>query len=137
MKIGFKRGNHWYSGIVRALTRSQYSHGCVEVQGRLYESTALKGEQPHAGVRDYEMTPDTASQYTWYECSVPDELALQRYEQIKGKRYDYVSLLAFLTLKIRDVKRLFCYEVQLYMLTGAVNEPASAEVVLKYLKEKN
>lgn len=141
MKIGFKKGHKWYSPIVRALTTSQWSHAGVWIGDRFYESTALKGDQSKSGVRDYPITTVIAQDYEWFEYDIPDELALERYNQIKDCSYDYFSLLAFITLKVRDAKRYYCYELVLYMMTGAVDERATPEVLLTYIarlqKEKD
>lgn len=133
MKIGFKRGNKWYSGIIRVLTTSQWSHVGVWIDDRFYESTASRGEQHKSGVRDYPITPEIIQDYEWFDCSVPDDLAIERYNQIKDCKYDYFSLLAFIRLKVRDAKRYYCYEQALHMMTGAVNERATPELLLSYL----
>ena len=130
MKIGFKKGDHWYSGGVRALTHSQWSHTAALISGRIYESTALKGTQDTAGVRDYPCTPEIEAEYEWYDSCVPDEIALKRYEEIKGYPYDYLSLLAFFTLKIRDSRRFYCYETILYMMVGDVSARVTPEIIL-------
>lgn len=130
MKIGFKKGHKFYSSVVRALTHSQWSHAAALINGRFYESTALKGEYKTSGVRDYPSTPEIESEYEWFDSCVPDELALKRYEEIKGFPYDYLSLLAFFTLKIRDSRRFYCYEAILYMMVGDVSARVTPEVIL-------
>jgi hypothetical protein len=141
MKIGFKKGHKFYSPIVRTITASQWSHAAVWIGDRLYESTALKGAQSTAGVRDYLITSDITQEYEWFDCPIDDELALKRYQEIKGCGYDYFSLLAFLTIHARDAKRYYCYEAVLYMMVGSVDEKATAEVLLTHLarlqKEKD
>jgi hypothetical protein len=141
MKIGFKKGRKFYSPIVRTITDSQWSHAAVWIGERLYESTALRGTQPSSGVRDYLITPEITQEYEWFDCPVDDGVALKRYEEIKGSAYDYFSLLAFLTVKIKDSSRYYCYEAVLYMMVGAVDEKATAEVLLTQLarlqKEKD
>jgi hypothetical protein len=141
MKIGFKKGHKWYSGITRGLTTSQWSHAGAWIGDRFYESTALKGDQSKSGVRDYPVTTALAQDYEWFEYNIPDELALARYNQIKDCAYDYFSLLSFLFLKVRDSKRYYCYEAVLYMMIGAVDERATPEVILTYMarlqKEKD
>lgn len=133
MKIGFKRGNKWYSGIIRLFTTSQWSHVGIWIDDRFYESTASKGEQHKSGVRDYLITPEIIQGYEWFDCNVDHALAIERYNKIKDCGYDYLSLLAFIKLRVRDAKRYYCYEQTLYMLTGSVNERATPEVLLSYL----
>lgn len=133
MKIGFKRGNKWYSGIIRVFTTSQWSHVGVWIDDRFYESTASKGTQHKAGVRDYLITPEIITEYEWFDCNVDHELAIERYNQIKDCAYDYFSLLSFIKLRVRDSKRHYCYEQALHMLTGAVNKRVTGEVLLTHI----
>ena len=129
MKIGFKKGHKFYSPIVRTFTTSQWSHAAILIGSRLYESVALRGGKKKSGVRDYEITPEVEAEYEWFDSCVPDDFALARYEEIKHCGYDYISLLSFLTLKVRDRKRYYCYESVLYMMTGAVDERVTPEVI--------
>jgi hypothetical protein len=133
MKIGFKKGHKFYSPIVRTFTTSQWSHAAVWIGDNLYESTALKGDKYKSGVRCYPISQEISDEYEWFDCNVPDKLALERFNQISGCSYDYFSLLSFLTLKVRDSKRYYCYELVLYMMTGNVNERATGEVLLTHL----
>jgi len=130
MKIGFKKGHKWYSPIVRTLTTSQWSHAGVWIGERFYESTATKGTQYKSGVRDYPITPEIIAEYEWFDCPVKDEFALDRYYEVQSFGYDYVSLLAFLTVHIRDAKRLYCYELVLYMMTGEADYRVTPEVLM-------
>jgi hypothetical protein len=134
MKLGFKRGNHWYSAIVRALLNSQWSHGVVVIDGRLYESVALKGDQPHAGVRDYPITDEIAAQYDWFDIGGDDAAAVERYNRIKGSSYDFFSLLSYLPVfNVRDSKRFYCYELMLYMMGHSVKWRVSPEIILTFV----
>ena len=130
MKIGFKKGHKWYSSTVRALTHSQWSHVVALIDGRIYESTATKGKYSNAGVRDYPSTPEIEAEYEWFDSCVSDEIAIKRYKEIKGLPYDYFSLLAFLTLKVRDAKRYYCYETILHMMVGDVSSRVTPEIIL-------
>lgn len=140
MKIGFKKGSKFYSPLIRTFTTSNYSHAAILIGSRLYESAALKRSRNKSGVRDYEITPEIEAEYEWFDSCVPDELALTRYEEIKHCKYDYFSLLSFVSLKVRDRKRYYCYELVLYMMTGAVHERVTPEVLLCWesrLRSKN
>lgn len=120
MKLGLKRGHTVWSSLNRYLLRTQWSHSAIEIRGRLYESNALKGDKYRAGVRDYELTEEEASQFVWFDLgNDKDSEALARYETIRGCDYDYFSLLSFaLPIKIRDAKRHYCHEVSLFLMTG-------------------
>ena len=130
MKIGFKKGHKFYAPIVRAFTHSQWSHVAALIGGRIYESTALKGDHTSSGVRDYPITPEIEVEYEWFDSCVEDTIALKRYEEIKGCPYDYFSLFAFFSLKVRDSKRFYCYETILYMMVGEVGARVTPEIIL-------
>jgi hypothetical protein len=118
MKLGLKRGDTTFSSFNRYLLKTQWSHSAIEVQGRLYESTALKGEHDKAGVRDYELTPDIASQFAWIDLGTEgDEAALAAYELIRGHGYDFFSLISFpIPVLARDSKREYCHELSALLM---------------------
>lgn len=123
MKLGLKRGNSAWSALNRYLLRTQFSHSAIEIRGRLYESNAIKGDKYRAGVRDYELSMNDASQFIWIDLgNDKDDEALARYELIKGHDYDYFSLIPFaLPLHVRDSKREYCHELS-KILMGFENE---------------
>lgn len=118
MKLGLKRGDAVWSSINRYLLKTQWSHSAIEVQGRLYESTALKGEHGKSGVRDYELTPEITNQFTWIDLGTDgDEDALAAYELIRGHSYDFFSLISFpIPVLARDSKREYCHELSSLMM---------------------
>lgn len=131
MKIGFKRGNHWYAPFVRAFTHSEFSHAAALIDGRIYESVALKGNQDHAGVRDYPSTPEIESEYVWVDCKVPDSIALTNYEKVKGHSYDFFSLLSFIPfVRARDSECEYCFELVARLLGIEINGRITAETLL-------
>jgi hypothetical protein len=120
MKLGLKRGNTIWSALNRYLLRTQWAHSAIEINGHIYESTALKGKKYRAGVRDYKLIEEDASQFIWVDLgSEKDNEALLRYATIKGHGYDYFSLIPFaLPIQVRDAKREYCHEVSLFLMTG-------------------
>lgn len=142
MKIGFKIGKHWYSSLTRTMLCSSWSHGAVAVETngewRLYESTARKGDQPTAGVRNHILTEAIASQYIWIDLgTVGDGAALAAYAHVHGHAYDFVSLLAFIpAIRARDAKREYCYEVVALMLGMPINGRITPESILFYILKK-
>lgn len=133
MKIGFKRGHKFYSPIIRTLTTSQWSHAAAWIGDSLYESTATKGVQYKSGVRSYPITPEIIDEYEWFDCPIEDDIALERYNSVCTFSYDYFSLLAFLTIRIRDAKRLYCYELILFMMIGSADIRVTPEVLMAWL----
>lgn len=137
MKLGLKRGDKWYHAITRLVTRSGSSHAAIEIEGRLYESTALKGEQAHAGVRDYPLTAEIAAEYMWLDLGAEsDAEALRRYEIVRGMGYDFVSWLAFMNIKARDKNRMLCYELVMWLLGGDADQRVTVEVILLFVLNK-
>lgn len=137
MKIGFKRGDQWYHTLTRMVTRSGYSHAALEIEGRLYESTARKGGQPTAGVRDYPLTDDVAAQYVWLDLGTAhDAEAKARYEIVRGRGYDYLSWLAYMNIQARDKNRLLCYELVMWLLGGDADQRCTVEVILLLVLNK-
>lgn len=133
MKLGLKRGNTVWSSINRYILKTQWSHSVIEVQGRLYESTALKGEHGRAGVRDYELTPTIANQFTWIDLGTDgDEAALSAYELIRGHGYDFFSLISFpIPVLARDSKREYCHELSA-LLMGIEHKGYKTPEILLY-----
>jgi hypothetical protein len=134
MKLGLKRGDTVWSSINRYLLRTQFSHSAIEINGRLYESNALRGDKDRAGVRDYFLSESDASQFVWFDLGgEKDNEALARYESIRGHSYDYFSLISFaLPIKVRDAKRQYCHEVSLFLMTGEEGKNYKTPELLLY-----
>jgi hypothetical protein len=138
MKIGFKRGQHWYSAIVRTVLNSQWSHGVVVINGILHESTATKGNRATAGVRAYPLTPEIEADYVWFDIGGDDGAALERYAKVDGFPYDFFSELSFLPVfNVRDAKRLYCYELVLLLMGHSVKWRVTPEIILTHILKKN
>jgi hypothetical protein len=142
MKIGFKRGDHWYSTVIRLILRTDWSHSAIAMQDddgqwRLYESTMLKNGQPKAGVHDYLLTDALALQYEWIDRGASgDAVAKARYAEIKGLPYDFFSLFAFIFVKIRDRKRIYCNELTMHLLGGDSDKRVTFENLLYFILRK-
>lgn len=134
MKLGFKRGSNWHSTVIRAVLNSQWSHGVVVIDGVLHESVAMKGDRSTAGVRCYPITDTIAAEYVWFDVGGDDVAALKRFNEVAGYGYDYLSLVSFLpALNARDAKRLYCWELVLWMLGGYVKWRVTAEIILTHV----
>lgn len=134
MKIGFKRGDHWHSDVIRAVLNSQWSHGVVVIDDVLYESVARKNEHSKAGVRRYPITDAVAADYDWFDMGGDDAVALARFKEVDGYAYDYLSLISFLpVLNARDSKRLYCWELVLWMIGGYAKWRVTPEIILTHI----
>ena len=126
MKLGLKRGNTIYAGLIRARLASKFSHSAILIGGTLYESTFLGG-----GVHETYATPELLSQFVFSKEFGDDALALKRFNERKGFRYDWFSFLAFLLPgTYRDAKRDYCFETSKYMITGEVHGRETPETLL-------
>jgi hypothetical protein len=142
MKLGLKRGDHWYSTVIRLILRTDWSHSAIAMQDddgqwRLYESTMLKNGQPKAGVHDYLLTDTLALQYEWFDLGTDGEaVAKAQYALIKGFPYDFFSLFAFIFVKIRDSKRIYCNECTMFLLGGDANKRVTFENLLYFILKR-
>jgi hypothetical protein len=137
MKIGFKRGNKWHASVIRAVLNSQWSHGVVVIDGVLHESVALKNEHGGSGVRCYPITDAIAADYVWIDIGGDDAAALARFKEVQGYGYDYLSLISFLPIfNVRDSKRMYCWELVLWMIGGYAKWRVTAEIILTFVLRK-
>ena len=137
MKLAFKRGSNIYHTVIRTELNSQWSHGGILINGQFYESTALKGAHHKSGVRDYPMTDAIAADYVFIDIGGDDAAALKRYEQVKNYGYDFLSLLSFLpALNFRDSKRMYCWELMLWMIGGYAKWRVTPEIILTNVIKK-
>ena len=129
MKLGLKRGNTIYAGIIRARLASKFSHSAILISGTLYESTFLGG-----GVHTTPATPELLSQFQLSPEFGDDALALSRFNERKGFKYDWFSFLAFLLPgTYRDAKRDYCFETSKYMMGGEVQGRETPETLLVFM----
>ena len=129
MKLGLKRGNTIYAGIIRARLASNFSHSAILIGDTLYQSTFLGG-----GVHEKPATPDILSQYQLSTEFGDDALALKRFEERRGFKYDWFSFLAFLLPgTYRDAKRDYCFETSKYMIGGEVHGRERPETLLAFM----
>ena len=94
---------------VRLVTK--FPHAGLLVGDTLMHATSAHGVTAEPfGQRDNWITVDVPG--------LDDAPALQRFEQVKGRPYDWFSLLAFAGLPARDSQRWYCYELVHYLMTG-------------------
>jgi len=91
---------------IKARLASQYCHGGVVIDGRMYHSTSARGLHM---LDAHEWTPDR-----WVLIDLGDERdaeVLQIFTHgLAGSEYDWLSLLAFVGLPARDASRMYCFE---------------------------
>ncbi len=99
--------------LIKARLASQYCHGGVVIDGRMYHATSARGL--HC-LEAQEWTPEH-----WVLIDLGDDQetkALELFEQHKGAPYDWFSLLAFVGLPVRDGERFYCFEWRWLAMTG-------------------
>ncbi len=92
---------------------SRYCHGGIVIEGVLSHSNAAHGL--------HELSPTEWEPSKWVIVDVGtsrDTAAIDLYERYEGARYDWFSLLAFVGLRVRDKRRLYCFEWCWLALTG-------------------
>jgi hypothetical protein len=103
----FKRA---FASFTKARLVTRYPHSGIVINGMLYEATFKNGVH---------CAPFDPKGWDLYKYNITDKIAINRFESVKGSRYDWFSLLAFvLPFKFSVVQWLYCYELCFYMATG-------------------
>jgi hypothetical protein len=98
--------------VIEGRLVTKYAHGGIVLNGTLYHSTLTEGvhDEPLPKGEDWILIPTSCG---------PEEMLI-RYAKAKNLPYDAVSLLAYIPfIKASWSKGFYCYELQLYLLTGA------------------
>jgi len=122
-------------GLFNRYTRwrlhTQFPHAGIVVGTYLYHSTFLRGVHKVPFVND--------GNWTLFKTKVDAKTIAQRFQNIKGLRYDWKGLLSFVIPFYTGLtKWLFCYEVAYYLLIEKfATEIVTPEILLcKVLNEK-
>lgn len=121
MQIAFKRSASssmsWWQKMSCQLIKfrlcSQYCHGAIVIDGKLYQSTASHGLHVlNAG----EWEPD---KWDIFETTAPDTMALYSFIANEGAPYDWAGVLRFIFPFLKKQSDAFyCFEWQRYAITG-------------------
>jgi hypothetical protein len=95
---------------IKARLVSQYCHAGVSIQGVLYHATPDRGL--HA-VQAGDWQPDK-----WVAIEYRQSAGVAQLAVPKKIKYDWFSLLAFVGLRVRDSKRMYCFEWCWFCMTG-------------------
>lgn len=112
---------------IKARLVSQYCHGGIVINGELFHATAAHGlHSLPAG----QWSPDN-----WDLIELGDAdwhtSVLRLFAHYQGVRYDWLSLLAFVGLRVRDSSRMYCFEWCWLAMTGQVaTERVTPEMLL-------
>ncbi|MGL6010233.1 MAG: hypothetical protein ACRC0J_01785 [Shewanella oncorhynchi] len=97
--------------MIKSRLVSQYCHGGIVIDGTLYHSTSAKGL--------HDVDKWNPSEWDLVELgSDRDDAALDLFCRYHGAGYDWVSLIAFAGLKVRDSSRMYCFEWCYFAMTG-------------------
>lgn len=98
---------------IRARLVSQYSHGGIVIKGALYHATSANGlHKLEAG----EWSPEN---WDLFDIGGDNRAALALFEKLKGVKYDWFSLLAFVGIRAHDTNKFYCFEWCYYARTLA------------------
>lgn len=89
---------------IKARLASQYCHGGIVIDGRLYHATAQRGLHVMGSA---EWTP---AKWDIFDTGGDDDRALSLFRQYESAGYDWASLSAFVGVPIRDKARMYCFE---------------------------
>lgn len=100
--------------VIKTRLVSQYCHGGIVIDGHLYHATAKRGL--------HTLKPNEWSPQNWdiFEVCGDSDLALYNFKEHEGASYDWVSLLTFIGLSVRDTSRFYCYEWCYFAKTGKI-----------------
>lgn len=89
---------------IRARLVSRYCHGGIVIGERLFHANAARGLH---SLSAQEWQPE---RWELVEVGGDDQAALRLFEHLQGSRYDWLSLLAFVGLRVNDDTRFYCFE---------------------------
>jgi hypothetical protein len=96
--------------MYRLVTR--YPHSGIVVEDTLYHATFADGVHS---------SPFNSNGWDVFKIDIPQELILERFQSVKGAKYDWFSLLAFvLPFRFSVAKWFYCYELVYFMITGNI-----------------
>lgn len=100
--------------LIKARLVSQYCHGAIELDGHIYQATSAHGL--HA------LNPDEWSPEKWelFDVDIDTAAVLRLFILYEGADYDWLSLLAFVGLRVRDASRFYCFEWCWLAMTGQI-----------------
>lgn len=116
MKLALRKTNSptMFGRLFNALTRwrlhTDYPHAGIVIDGSLYHTTYTRG---------LHRVPFTPDGWDVFDVDVDPSFVRSVFNARKGAAYDAISLLAFiLPWRVRDSRRLYCYEWCWLALTG-------------------
>jgi len=89
---------------IKARLVSQYCHGGIVIDGKLYHATAARGLHVLA---QNEWSPE---HWDLIDIVADRDVAWYAWLRHEGAKYDWFSLLAFVGLTARDSRRMYCFE---------------------------
>jgi hypothetical protein len=109
--------------LIKARLVSAYYHGGILIGDALYHATSADGFH---GQRFFD--PDD---WELYPTQLQEDVVEKRMLARLGAKYDWFSLLAFVGLKARDSKRVYCFEACFEAMTGEIaDKRITAETLL-------
>jgi len=107
---GFFKG--LFASLTKARLVTRYPHAGIVMGDTLYHATFADGVHS---------SPFNSSGWDVFKIDISQELLLERFKSVKGAKYDWFSLLAFvLPFRVSMGKWFYCYELVYLMMTGNV-----------------
>ena len=114
-----------FAKLIRARLVTVYPHGGIVAGVTLFHATLADGVHPQDA-------PSAADGWLLLPTTVDEKTARKRIAQRLGRRYDWISLLAFvLPISVRWSRADYCFEFAWFVLTGQKpTGPVTAEQLL-------
>jgi hypothetical protein len=101
-----------FAKLIRGRLVTAYPHGGIVAGVTLFHATLADGVHPQDA-------PTAADGWLLLPSTVPLDVAMERIRRRLGRRYDWISLLAFLLpVSVRWSRADYCFEFAWYVLTG-------------------
>ena len=113
-----------FANVTKARLVTHYPHAGIVIDGVLYEATLKHGV--------HSVKFDHTGWHLFTIDKVDKNDLLTRFEQVRGRPYDWFSLLAFVVpFRVTVAKWFYCYELCSFMLDGNIpNQRVTPEILL-------
>jgi hypothetical protein len=129
----------WVNAIARIVTKSPFDHVSLEYRDNVFESTAGGGVQK---IHWSEWVKGRENTYLMVYQVPRERVSFNRFEELKGKKYDYPANLWHLIgadkmLKKKRNKRIYCSELIADMLGYPNSYEITPDMLERELREYN
>ena len=120
----------WFAKLTKWRLVSEYSHGGIVIGDLLYHVTSERG---------LHVTSYTPEKWDIFDIGGDDYKALNTFKRMKGTKYDYIGLLAFIApWNVNSKRRMYCFEWCAHLMGLDTHSRITPELLLVNLyKQKH